>query len=453
MTPSNDRAEVVNTTLPASSSRRTTQRERLIAGMVEVANRDGYGKTSVSALTAAAKVSKPTFYEYFRDREDCFAAALRDIHARLLAEVEAAITDEPPERATSAGIGAIIRFAGAEPGPMRFLTDEALAGGGAILDVRDRGITEVADAIDAATQRAASSPDAKAPDLPLDAVIGGLYRMVASRLRRGERATATLREAILEWLEHYEVAVSEHRWRSPEPHPAVVFTSHTAYPLHIPEPLPPGRPRISEAEVEANQRLRVMFAAASLIDEKGYAATTIAEIVKRAHIDLQTFYSLYSEKLDALIALLELGSQAMLATTTSAYFTDASWTERTWEHGRVFLQALDASPTATRVMTIEAYAGGRRAAQRVEEGYVPYMVFLREGLRYATTPNPPSPVAMEAINATYFELAYRHARTTEPFRFYGLLPAAANLWFCPYIGPAESNRFIDEQLDALDNSA
>jgi AcrR family transcriptional regulator len=86
-----------------------------------------------------------------------------------------------------------------------------------------------------------------------------------------------------------------------------------------------------------------MFALATLIDEQGYAATTIAQIVKRARVDLQTFYSLFSEKLETLIAVQEFGTQAMLAMTTSAFFGDASWADRAWEHGRVFLQALDVS--------------------------------------------------------------------------------------------------------------
>jgi AcrR family transcriptional regulator len=451
MARSNDRPKAVNTKLPASWSRKTTQRERLIAGMVEVANRNGYANASVAAVTTAAKVSKPTFYEYFRDREDCFAAALTDIHARLLAEISAAITDQPPARAMGASIGAMILFAGVEPGTMAFLTDEALAGSKALLDVRDRGIAEVAETIDAATQSA--SPSAEAPDLPLEVVIGGLYRIIASRLRRGERATATLCKGILEWLEYYDVAIGDHRWRSSEPHPAPGFDFGPPQPLRIPEPLPPGRPRVSKAEVETNQRLRVMLALATLIAEKGYAATTIAQIVKRARVDLQTFYSLFSEKLDALIAVQEFGAQAMLAMTTSAFFGNASWADRAWEHGRVFLQALDVSPTMARVAIVEAYAGGRRAAQQVEETYVPYTIFLREGLRHATTPNPPSPVAMEAINATYFELAYRHARKGGPYRFYGLLPVTANLWLPPFLGTMESNRIIDQKLDALDRSA
>jgi AcrR family transcriptional regulator len=451
MAPANDRAEAVNTKLPASPSRKTTQRERLLAGMIEVANRNGYASASIAAVTTAAGVSKPTFYEYFRDREDCFAAALTDIHARLLAEVNAAIAEQPPERAISSGVGAIILFVAAQPARMSALTDEALAGGRAILDVRDRGIAEVAETIDAATRSA--PPDAKAPDLPLEVVIGGLYRIIASRLRRGERAVATLCEGILAWLEYYQVPIGDRRWRSPEPHPAPGFDSGPPHPLRVPESLPPGRPRVSKAEVETNQRLRVIVALATLVDEKGYAATTIAQIVKRARVDLQTFYSLFSEKLDALIALQESGAQAMLAVTTSAFFGDASWTDRAWEHGRVFLQALDGTPAMARIAIVEAYAGGRRAAQQVEETYAPYTIFLREGLRYATIPNPPSPVALEAINAAYFELAYRHARKGEPYRFYGLLPVTANLWLPPFLGTVESNRIIDEKLDALGRSA
>jgi AcrR family transcriptional regulator len=451
MTPASDRAGVVNTELPASSSRKATQRERLIAGMIEVANRNGYANASISAVATASGVSKPTFYEYFRGREDGFAAAVTHIHARLLAEVDAAIAEQPPERAVSAGIGAIILFVAAEPELMRFLADEALAGASAILDVRDRGIAELCDTIDIATRSAA--PDAKAPDLPLEVVVGGLYRVIASRLRRGERTTAALREGILEWLEYYEVAISDHRWRSPEPHPGAGFDFGPPQPLLVPEPLPPGRPRVSKAEVESNQRLRVMLALASLMDEQGYTATTIAQVIKRARVDLQTFYSLFSEKLDALIALQEFGAQALLAVTTSAFFGDANWADRAWEHGRVFLQTLDTIPAMARIEIVEAYAGGRRAAQQVEATYVPYTIFLREGLRYATTPNPPSPLAMEAINATYFELAYRHARKGEPSRFYGLLPVAASLWLPPFLGTAESNRIIDEKLDALDRSA
>ena len=68
------------------STRKSSQRERLLAGMVAAANRDGYADANVSAVIAEAGVSRPTFYDYFSDRDDCFVAAIADMHERLAAE-------------------------------------------------------------------------------------------------------------------------------------------------------------------------------------------------------------------------------------------------------------------------------------------------------------------------------------------------------------------------------
>jgi AcrR family transcriptional regulator len=50
------------------------QRERLINAMVETVNAKGYQATSVADVLALAHVSRSTFYELFRDKEDCFLA-------------------------------------------------------------------------------------------------------------------------------------------------------------------------------------------------------------------------------------------------------------------------------------------------------------------------------------------------------------------------------------------
>src|ERR1700730_10012266 len=95
----------VNTNLP--TGRKSTQRERLIAGMVTVAIREGYSGASVSAVTSEAKVSKPTFYEYFQDRDDCFVAALADVQDRLLSEVRSALTGIDPQSALTTAVRAL----------------------------------------------------------------------------------------------------------------------------------------------------------------------------------------------------------------------------------------------------------------------------------------------------------------------------------------------------------
>ena len=84
MTPRAARMTAEDGALPRG--RKSTQRERLLASMVATVNRGGYGGANVSRIITEAGVSRPTFYEYFSDKDDCFLGALDDIHERLIAQ-------------------------------------------------------------------------------------------------------------------------------------------------------------------------------------------------------------------------------------------------------------------------------------------------------------------------------------------------------------------------------
>src|SRR5436190_2182446 len=53
----------------------SSQRARLLRAMAEVAAEKGYANTVVADVIARAGVSRRTFYELFRDKQDCFLAA------------------------------------------------------------------------------------------------------------------------------------------------------------------------------------------------------------------------------------------------------------------------------------------------------------------------------------------------------------------------------------------
>jgi len=49
--------------------------------------------------------------------------------------------------------------------------------------------------------------------------------------------------------------------------------------------------------------------------------------------------------------------------------------------------------------------------QRIDVVVSSFTLFLQEGYRFAPeNPTPPSPLALEAIAATVFEIVYRHTR-------------------------------------------
>src|ERR1700679_1120423 len=64
----------INTMSISRKARKGTQRERLLDGMLLAAVRRGYAGANVAQVIAQAGVSRPTFYEYFADRDDCFLA-------------------------------------------------------------------------------------------------------------------------------------------------------------------------------------------------------------------------------------------------------------------------------------------------------------------------------------------------------------------------------------------
>jgi AcrR family transcriptional regulator len=430
---------------PLQNRRKATQRERLLKGMIAAANRDGYAGANVSAVIGEAGVSRPTFYDYFADRDDCFVAAVLEVHEQLLVDVREAVAAEPPEHALTAAIAATLAFAGAQPAQARFLMKETLAGGPRALDARDRAINETAELVEHAFAQAPEG--AVLPDAPVAALLGAVHRLLASRLRRGERALVMLEPDLRAWIESYGQRAGKHRWRELKALPAPGRSPYLPpTTLRAPPPLGPGRPRLSEEEVAENHRQRIMFATSQAVQKHGYSAATVSEITRLAGVDGRAFYRVFADKQEAFSAIHELGFQYLMASTAGAFFAGKSWPERIWEAFRAAAQSIDENPTFTHVAFVEAYAVGPRAIQRVEDSRVAFTIFLQEGYRWQPAGTPPSRLALEAIVTTIFEIVYLQARASATPKTAGLVAQFVQLCLTPFIGASAAGEFIDGQL-------
>lgn len=415
--------------------------------MVRVAGREGYARATVSAVIATAGVSRPTFYEYFADRDECFLAAVAHSQEQLSRAVREAIDRRPQERACQAAVEAMVGFAASQPMLARLLMSEAMAGGPRGCDQRDEGVRQLAEMV--RERREGLPADTPVADLHNSTLIGGIYRLLATRLRRSEPGISALTQDLTAWVESYEVPVGECcwqelRWSKPlAPSPVVPFSE-----LHSPMALPPGRPRIPEEDVAWNHRMRIMLAAACLAQEKGYTATTVADITGLAGVDGRAFYRLFADKQDAFMAVHEWGFQQVMDITARGFFSGASWPERSWEAGRALTQLLERNPLIAHVGFVEAYAVGRNAAQRVEDSHIAFAIFLQEGFQHQQRPEHLSRLALEAIIATIFETIYQQARTGSSSRVSGLLPYIGHLWLAPFLGPTRAKRLTDKMLEA-----
>ncbi|MBF5002481.1 TetR/AcrR family transcriptional regulator [Nocardia sp. BSTN01] len=148
------------------------QRDRILAAMADAMAAHGYVGTSVAAVIKRAGVSRETFYEQFRSKEDCFEAAYERAVEQLIARIQAALRPVPDPALSGTEIGRDAHMAeppigalldayldglAAEPAYARlFLVEVYAAGPTAIArraELQESFVALVADILDARTDQ------------------------------------------------------------------------------------------------------------------------------------------------------------------------------------------------------------------------------------------------------------------------------------------------------------
>src|SRR5215470_18432448 len=87
------------------------QRERILSATAQAATELGYAEMSVEAIIARAGVSRRTFYEQFKNKEDAFLAAYDAVVHQAARQVRRAYLNETTARSRlRAGIDAFLQF-------------------------------------------------------------------------------------------------------------------------------------------------------------------------------------------------------------------------------------------------------------------------------------------------------------------------------------------------------
>jgi len=157
------------------------QRARLLAAAAEAVEEIGYARMTVSEIISRAGVSRKTFYDTFRNREDCFLALLEQSLVDAAANAGKAYLDEPHWRAgiRAALFGLLVRME-REPGLARLWIVESLRSGERVLARRAQVLGELARLIGDAGNGAA--PNAGRPAIVSEGVVGGAVAILHTRL-------------------------------------------------------------------------------------------------------------------------------------------------------------------------------------------------------------------------------------------------------------------------------
>src|ERR1700677_4189886 len=84
-----------------------------------------------------------------------------------------------------------------------------------------------------------------------------------------------------------------------------------------------GHVRVAEM-----QRARMLGGAVAAVEELGWANVTVASIASRARVSRKTFYDLFEDREDCLLAVLKETSAWIAAELDAANLAELSWRER-----------------------------------------------------------------------------------------------------------------------------
>jgi AcrR family transcriptional regulator len=150
----------------------------------------------------------------------------------------------------------------------------------------------------------------------------------------------------------------------------------------VPRRLPRGTHGLDPSLVAASQRGRLLEAAGRAVADKGYAATTIEDIVRGAGVSKKTFYEHFPDKLACFLAAYEAASDELFEHVREAQDAAEPGEGRTRAGIRAYLRWLAAEPALARVFLIEIAAAGPDALEcreRLRDRYAERMRELRGG--------------------------------------------------------------------------
>jgi AcrR family transcriptional regulator len=157
------------------------QQERITDAVAQAAAEFGYTEMSVEAIVARAGVSRRTFYEHFKNKEDAFLAAYDAVVRQQARHIRRAYFDETTvQDRLRAGIRAYMEFTASKPEAARMSIVEVLAAGPRAMAKRNEAMQMFAEIIEDNIHELI--PGCRQAELTAEMIVGGLHEVVLSRI-------------------------------------------------------------------------------------------------------------------------------------------------------------------------------------------------------------------------------------------------------------------------------
>lgn len=197
------------------------------------------------------------------------------------------------------------------------------------------------------------------------------------------------------------------------------------------------------------QRRRLLLAVVEVFAEVGSEDASVGRICKRAGVSRRTFYDLFEDREECLLAAVDASIERISRPVLSAYEAQGDWLERLRNALVAMLWQFDADPDFARVCVIEASKGGPRVSDKRARISAALVAAVEEGRGKSRSGIEPPPLTGQGVVGG--ALSVIHARMLEVTKDGDQRPLselAGSLMAMivhPYLGPAAARRELERQ--------
>jgi AcrR family transcriptional regulator len=189
------------------------------------------------------------------------------------------------------------------------------------------------------------------------------------------------------------------------------------------------------------QRARLLGAATVSIAELGYAGASVAHITARARVSRRTFYDLFADREECLLAVLRDAVERITSEIEQANLTGLVWRERVRGGLFVVLSFLDREPVLARVCVVQALQGGPRVLEWREGVLGELVEILDQGRGESARAGECAPLTAEGLVGAAFTIVFaRLSARRRQGSLRDLLGELMSLIVLPYLGPVVARK-------------
>ncbi len=208
--------------------------------------------------------------------------------------------------------------------------------------------------------------------------------------------------------------------------------------------LPAGRHGLPREFIVQNQRERIVTALVDTVAERGYNATTVANITKAASVSRRTFYEHFEDKEACFLAAYEMVADHIAASMRAAAEAFEEWPQKVRAALATMLRFLAGEPELARLCMIEPVAAGGKIAARHRASMQGLVEILKAGRPEHGGEHPLPEATEETLVGGVVSLIVREISAGRTEQLESLLPDLVELTLAPYVGAEEAERLAGQ---------